>query len=63
LSEATPKRNKAMNKKAYIKPEQRIIVLHHQSHLLQACGERNLRSVSSPFDYEGSDENYEGPVR
>ena len=52
-----------MKKKAYIKPEQRIIVLQHQSHLLQASGERNLRSVSGPFDYEGSDEGYEGDVR
>ena len=46
-----------------MKPEQRIIVLQHQHHLLQASGERNLHTVSSPFDYEGSDENYEGPVR
>ena len=52
-----------MNKKAYIKPAQRIILLQHQSHLLQASGERNLRSVSGPFDYEGSDEDYGGPVR
>ena len=50
-------------KKKYMKPEQRIIVLQHQSHLLQASGERNLRSVSGPFDYEGSDEGYEGDVR
>ena len=51
-------------KKKYMKPEQRIIVLQHQSHLLQASsGERNLRSVSGPFDYEGSDEEYEGDVR
>lgn len=50
-------------KKKYMKPEQRIIVLQHQSHLLQASGERNLHSVSGPFDYEGSDEDYEGPVR
>ena len=51
-------------KKKYMKPEQRIIVLQHQSHLLQASGsERNLRSVSGPFDYEGSDADYGGPVR
>ena len=51
-------------KKNYMKPEQRIIVLQHQSHLLQASsGERNLRSVSGPFDYEGSDADYEGDVR
>ena len=49
-------------KKKYMKPEQRIIVLQHQSHLLQAS-ERNLNSVSGPFDYEGSDEDYDGPVR
>ena len=49
-------------KKKYMKPEQRIIVLQHQHHLL-AGSERNLRSVSGPFDYEGSDEDYEGPVR
>ena len=47
-----------------MKPEQRIIVLQHQSHLLLAgSGERNLRSVSGPFDYEGSDEYYDGDVR
>ena len=51
-------------KKKYMKPEQRIIVLQHQSHLLLAgSSERNLRSVSGPFDYEGSDEGYEGDVR
>ncbi len=44
--------------------EQRIIVLQHQSHLLKvSSGEGNLRSVSGPFDYEGSDENYDGLVR
>ena len=50
-------------KKKYMKPEQRIVVLQHQSHLLQASGGKNLRSVSGPFDYEGSDEEYEGDVR
>ena len=49
-------------KKKYMKPEQRIIVLQHQHHLLVGS-ERNLRSVSGPFDYEGSDADYEGPVR
>ena len=54
-----------MNKKAYIKPAQRIVVLQHQSHLLAASGgeERSLRTVSGPFDYGGSDENYDGDVR
>ena len=50
-------------KKKYMKPEQRIIVLQHQHHLLAGSGERNLRSVSGPFDYGGSDEYYEGGVR
>ena len=45
-----------------MKPEQRIILLQHQHHLL-AGSERNLRSVSGPFEYEGSDADYEGPVR
>ena len=49
-------------KKKYMKPEQRIILLQHQHHLL-AGSERNLRSVSGPFEYEGSDADYEGPVR
>ena len=64
MSAATPKRNKAMNKKAYIKPEQCIIVLQHQSHLLQASSDK-VRSLGSsgPFEYEGSDEEYEGDVR
>ena len=52
-----------MKKKAYIKPEQHIIVLQHQHHLLAGSGERNLRSVTGPFDYEGDDEDYGGPVR
>ena len=53
-----------MNKKAYIKPEQRIIVLQHQSHLLQASSDK-VRSLGSnaDLDYEGSDEEYEGDVR
>ena len=50
-------------KKNYMKPEQRIIVLQHQSHLLQASGEVRSLGSSGPFDYEGSDEDYEGPVR
>ena len=58
-------RRNNMNKKAYIKPAQRIVVLQHQSHLLAASGgeERSLRTVSGPFDYGGSDENYDGDVR
>jgi hypothetical protein len=52
-----------MNKKAYIKPEQRIIVLQHQHHLLVGSGKGNLRSVSGYFDYGGGDEDYDGPVR
>ena len=50
-------------KKKYMKPEQRIIVLQHKSHLLQASGEENLHSVSGPFVYGGSDEEYGDPVR
>ncbi len=50
-------------KKKYMKPEQHIIVLQHQHHLLAGSSERNLRSVSGPFDYEGSDADYDGPVR
>ncbi|MBR6086343.1 MAG: hypothetical protein IKP84_00390 [Prevotella sp.] len=51
-------------KKKYMKPEQHIIVLQHQHHLLQGSSDkRNLRSVNGPFEYEGSDENYEGDVR
>jgi len=53
-----------MKKKAYIKPEQRIIVLQHQSHLLQASSkEVHSLGSSGPFDYGGSDEYYEGDVR
>ena len=51
-----------MNKKAYIKPEQRIIVLQHQHHLL-ASSEVLFLGSSGPFYYGGSDENYDGPVR
>ena len=49
-------------KKKYMKPEQRIIVLQHQHHLLAGSEVHSLGS-SGPFDYEGSDEDYEGPVR
>ena len=50
-------------KKKYMKPEQRIVVLQHQSHLLQASGEVRFLDSSGPFDYEGSDAGYEGDVR
>ena len=50
-------------KKKYMKPEQRIIVLQHQSHLLQASGKVRSLGSSGPFDYEGSDEDYDGTVR
>ena len=50
-------------KKKYMKPEQRIVVLQHQSHLLQASGEVRSLDSSGPFDYEGSDDDYDGPVR
>lgn len=46
-----------------MKPEQRIIVLQHQHHLLATSGERNLRSVNGPFDYGGSDEEYDEGAR
>ena len=51
-------------KKKYMKPEQRIIVLQHQSHLLAGSG-KEVQSLGSsgPFDYGGSDEYYEGDVR
>ena len=52
-----------MNKKAYIKPEQRIIVLQHQSHLLQASGKVRSLGSSGLFDFEGGDADYVGPVR
>ena len=62
LSAATPKRNKAMNKKIYIKPEQRIIVLQHQQHLL--AGSNEVKSLRGGyFDYGGSDEDYDGDAR
>ena len=50
-------------KKKYMKPEQRIVVLQHQHHLLQASGEVRSLGSSGPFDYGGSDEDYEGDVR
>lgn len=37
-----------MNKKAYMKPQQRIIELQHRTHLLQA----SMRSVSTNLDDE-----------
>ena len=51
-------------KKNYMKPEQRIILLQHQHHLLAVSGEEvHSLGSSGPFDYEGSDADYEGPVR
>jgi len=52
-------------KKKYMKPEQRIIVLQHQRHLLLAVSGEKVQSLGSsgPFDYEGSDEDYDGDVR
>ena len=50
-------------KKKYMKPEQRIVVLQHQSHLLQASGEEVQSLRGGYFDYGGSDEDYEGDVR
>ena len=46
-----------------MKPEQRIIVLQHQSHLLQASGEKVQSLRGDYFDYGGDDEDYDGPVR
>ena len=52
-------------KKKYMKPEQRIIVLQHQSHLLQASsGKEVVHSLRGGYlDYGGDDEDYDGPVR
>ena len=47
-----------MNKKAYIKPEQRIIVLQHQQHIL--VGSNEVQSLRGGyFDYGGGDEAYQ----
>jgi hypothetical protein len=55
--------DKAMKKKQYIKPAQRVVVLQHQAHLLRASGQ-SLRSVNSDyFDYGGSDDDYDGDAR
>jgi len=49
-------------KKKYMKPEQRIIVLQHQHHLLAVSGEvQSLRG--GYFDYGGSDEDYDEGAR
>lgn len=46
-----------------MKPEQRIIVLQHQSHLLQTS-RKEVQSLRGGYlDYGGDDENYDGPVR
>ena len=52
-----------MKKKQYIKPTQRVVVLQHQAHLLQASSQ-SLRSFNSDyFDYGGSDDDYDGAAR
>ena len=50
-------------KKKYMKPEQRIIVLQHQSHLLQTSRKEVHSLRGGPLDYGGDDEEYDGPVR
>jgi len=50
-------------KKKYMKPEQRIIVLQHRSHLLQASGEEVQSLRGGYFDYGGSDEDYDEGAR
>ena len=51
-------------KKKYMKPEQRIIVLQHQSHLLQASSGEKVQSLRGGyFDYGGSDEDYDEGAR
>ena len=47
-----------------MKPEQRIIVLQHQHHLLAGSGEEvHSLGSSGPFDYGGSDEDYDEGAR
>ena len=46
-----------------MKPEQHIIVLQHQSHLLQASRKEVHSLRGGYFDYGGSDEDYDGPMR
>ena len=47
-----------------MKPEQRIIVLQHQSHLLQASSKEVVHSLrGGPLDYGGDDENYDEGAR
>ena len=50
-------------KKKYMKPEQRIIVLQHQHHLLAGSGEEVQSLRGGYFDYGGSDEDYDEGAR
>ena len=51
-------------KKKYMKPEQRIIVLQHQSHLLLAGSKEEVHSLRGGyFDYGGGDEEYNEGAR
>ena len=50
-------------KKKYMKPEQRIIVLQHQSHLLQASRKEVQSLRGGYFYYGGDDEDYDEGAR
>lgn len=51
-------------KKKYMKPEQRIIVLQHQSHLLLAGSGEKVQSLRGGyFYYGGDDEDYDEGAR
>lgn len=45
-------------KREYMKPQMRVVELHHQPQLLCGSG-RGLQSAYGPLNYRGSDEDYD----
>jgi hypothetical protein len=55
-----------MNKKQYIKPEQRVVMLQHKCHILNTSGNKMTVSHATTnveIIYEGDDDEYTGDAR
>jgi len=57
-----------MNKKQYIKPEQRVVMLQHKCHILSTSGNKMTvsRAITNDdigIEYVGDDDGYEGEAR
>ena len=50
-------------KKEYIKPEQSVVVLQYQCHLLAGSGQEEVRSLRGGFNLCGGDSGYDEDAR